>query len=197
LIKSLISKYTANKRWAISPFFVPKYLFLKEIVIVFVTIFYPNRRKRLAKFEQKLTDMLRPAVVETGKELLGIEYISAGNNSVLRLFIDHENGINVDDCAEVSRQVGAILDVEDPISSEYSLEVSSPGVDRPLFELSHFQAVIGETVNVRLSMPLNGRRKFKGTLAAIENDTLIVTVDGIDYELVINNVDKANLVAKF
>ena len=197
MIKSLISKYTANKRWAISPFFVPKYLFLKEIVIVFVTIFYPNRRKRLAKFEQKLTDMLRPAVVETGKELLGIEYISAGNNSVLRLFIDHENGINVDDCAEVSRQVGAILDVEDPISSEYSLEVSSPGVDRPLFELSHFQAVIGETVNVRLSMPLNGRRKFKGTLAAIENDTLIVTVDGIDYELVINNVDKANLVAKF
>jgi ribosome maturation factor RimP len=71
----------------------------------------------LAKFEQKLTDMLRPAVAETGKDLLGIEFISAGNNSVLRLFIDHENGINVDDCAEVSRQVGAILDVEDPISS--------------------------------------------------------------------------------
>jgi ribosome maturation factor RimP len=150
----------------------------------------------LAKFEQKLTDMLRPAVAETGKELLGIEFISAGNNSVLRLFIDHENGINVDDCAEVSRQVGAILDVEDPISSEYNLEVSSPGVDRPLFELEHFKTVIGETVNVKLSIPLNGRRKFKGSLIAIENDTLIVNVDGIDYELVINNVDKANLVAK-
>ena len=150
----------------------------------------------MAKFEQKLTDMLRPAVAETGKELLGVEFISAGNNSVLRLFIDHENGINVDDCAEVSRQVGAILDVEDPISSEYSLEVSSPGVDRPLFELSHFQQVIGETVNVKLSMPLNGRRKFKGLLTVIENDTLIVEVDGIDYELVINNVDKANLVAR-
>ena len=139
----------------------------------------------MAKFEQKLTDMLRPAVAETGKELLGVEFISAGNNSVLRLFIDHENG-----------QVGAILDVEDPISSEYNLEVSSPGVDRPLFELAHFQTVVGETVNVKISMPLNGRRKFKGTLVAIENDTLIVTVDGIDYELVINNVDKANLVAK-
>ncbi len=72
----------------------------------------------MAKFEQKLTDMLRPAVAETGKELLGVEFISAGNNSVLRLFIDHENGINVDDCAEVSRQVGAILDVEDPISTK-------------------------------------------------------------------------------
>ena len=151
----------------------------------------------MAKFEQKLTDMLRPAVAETGKELLGVEFISAGNNSVLRLFIDHENGIDVDDCAEVSRQVGAILDVEDPISSEYSLEVSSPGVDRPLFELLHFQQVIGETVNVKLSMPLDGRRKFKGLLSAIENDTLIVEVDGIDYELVINNVDKANLVARF
>jgi ribosome maturation factor RimP len=151
----------------------------------------------LAKFEQKLTDLLRPAVEETGKTLRGIEYLSAGNNSVLRLFIDHENGINVDDCAEVSRQVGALLDVEDPISSEYSLEVSSPGVDCPLFELAHFQEVIGETINVKLSMPLNGRRKFKGPLVAIENDTLIVTVDSIDYELAISNVDKANLVAKF
>jgi ribosome maturation factor RimP len=151
----------------------------------------------LAKFEQKLTDLLRPAVEETGKTLRGIEYISAGNNSVLRLFIDHENGINVDDCAEVSRQVGAILDVEDPISSEYSLEVSSPGVDCPLFEMAHFQEVVGETINVRLSMPLNGRRKFKGPLVAIENDNLIVEVDSIDYELAISNVDKANLVAKF
>jgi len=158
---------------------------------------FSNWRICLAKFEQKLTELLRPAVEETGKELLGIEFISAGNHSVLRLFIEHENGINVDDCAEVSRQVGAILDVEDPISSEYSLEVSSPGLDRPLFELAHFQAVIGETINVKLSMPLNGRRKFKGKLETIENDTLVVTVDGEDYELVMSNVDKANLIAKF
>lgn len=141
--------------------------------------------------------MLRPAVEEVGKELLGIEFISAGNHSVLRLFIDHENGINVDDCAEVSRQVGAILDVEDPISTEYNLEVSSPGLDRPLFTIEHYQAVIGETVNVRLSLPLNGRRKFKGKLEAIENDNLIVTVDGETYELVFSNVDKGNLVANF
>lgn len=151
----------------------------------------------MAKFEQKLTDMLRPAVEETGKSLLGIEFISAGNNSVLRLFIDHEDGINVDDCAEVSRQVGAILDVEDPISSEYNLEVSSPGIDKPLFELEHFQRVIGETVNVRLSMPINGRRKFKGTLVTIEKDMLVINVDGIDYDITFNNIDKANLVAQF
>lgn len=141
--------------------------------------------------------MLRPAVEEVGKELLGIEFVSAGKHSILRIFIDHENGINVDDCAEVSRQVSALLDVEDPISTEYSLEVSSPGLDRPLFDLSHFQAVIGETINVKISMPLNGRRKFKGKLVSIENDTLIVNVDGEDYALVFSNIDKANLVPNF
>lgn len=151
----------------------------------------------MAKFEQKLTELLRPSVEQVGKELLGVEFISAGKDSVLRLFIDHENGIDVDDCAEVSRQVGAILDVEDPISTEYNLEVSSPGLDRPLFDLAHFEAVIGETINVKLSVPLNGRRKFKGELEAVENDTLIVVVDGQDYELAHSNIDKANLVHKF
>ena len=150
----------------------------------------------MSKFEQQLTEMLIPAVAMTGKELLGVEYISAGNNSVLRLYIDHESGINVDDCAEVSRQVGAILDVEDPISSEYSLEVSSPGVDRPLFSKAHFEQVIGETVEVKLGMPLNGRRKFKGLLETVEGENLIVIVDGEDYELPLGNVERANLIAK-
>jgi len=151
----------------------------------------------LAKFEHKLTDMLRPAVEEVGVELLGIEFVSAGKHSTLRVFIDHENGIDVDNCADVSRQVGALLDVEDPISTEYNLEVSSPGLDRPLFSLAHYEAVIGETVNVRLSLPLNGRRKFKGILNAIESDVLIVTVDGEEFELVFSNVDKGNLVHNF
>jgi len=151
----------------------------------------------LAKFEQKLAELLRPAVEEVGKDLLGVEFVNAGKHSILRLFIDHVDGINVDDCAEVSRQVSAILDVEDPISTEYNLEVSSPGLDRPLFIKEHFQAVIGETINVKLSIPLNGRRKFKGKLENIDNDTLIVTVDGQDYEIVLSNVDKANLVPNF
>jgi len=141
--------------------------------------------------------MLRPAVEEVGVELLGIEFVSAGKHSTLRIFIDHENGIDVDNCADVSRQVGALLDVEDPISTEYNLEVSSPGLDRPLFSLAHYEAVIGETVNVRLSLPLNGRRKFKGILNAIEGDVLIVTVDGEEFELVFSNVDKGNLVHNF
>ena len=151
----------------------------------------------MAKFEHKLTDMLRPAVEQLGKELLGVEFISAGKHSTLRLFIDHENGIDVDDCAEVSRQVSAILDVEDPISTEYNLEVSSPGLDRPLFDLAHFEAVVGETVEIKLGLPLNGRRKFKGLLEAIEGETLIVVVDGEAFELPYSSVDKANLVPKF
>ncbi|QDP01533.1 ribosome maturation factor RimP [Thalassotalea sp. PS06] len=150
----------------------------------------------MSNFEQKLTEMLRPSVEMTGMELLGIEYVSAGNHSVLRLYIDHENGITVDDCAEVSRQVSAVLDVEDPISTEYNLEVSSPGVDRPLFEKAHYEEVVGETVDVKLGMPLNGRRKFKGSLEAVEGDNLIVEVDGESYELPIANVAKANLIAK-
>ena len=151
----------------------------------------------MAKFEDKLTEMLRPAVEETGKELLGIEFISAGKHSVLRIYIEHENGISVDDCAEVSRQVSALLDVEDPISTEYNLEVSSPGLDRPLFNKSHYEEVIGETVNVKLSIPLNGRRKFKGELVAIEGDNMVVVVDGEDYSLNINNIEKGNLVPRF
>ncbi|WP_394174134.1 ribosome maturation factor RimP [Thalassotalea litorea] len=151
----------------------------------------------MSNFEQKLTEMLRPAVEMTGMELLGIEYISAGNHSVLRLYIDHENGVNVDNCADVSRQVSAVLDVEDPISTEYNLEVSSPGVDRPLFEKAHYLDVVGETVDVKLGMPLNGRRKFKGILEAVEGDNLIVEVDGESYELPVANVAKANLIAKF
>ena len=151
----------------------------------------------MAKFEDKLTEMLRPAVDATGKELLGVEFVSAGKHSTLRVFIDHEQGITVDDCAEVSHSVGAILDVEDPISTEYNLEVSSPGLDRPLFSLEHYQAIIGETINVKLNMPLNGRRKFKGELQAIENDVLVVVVDGETFELIFSNIDKGNLVPQF
>lgn len=141
--------------------------------------------------------MLRPAVDATGKELLGVEFVSAGKHSILRVFIDHEQGITVDDCAEVSHSVSAILDVEDPISTEYNLEVSSPGLDKPLFSLAHYQEVIGEVVNIKLNMPLNGRRKFKGELTAIENDVLVVVVDGESYELIFSNIDKGNLVPQF
>ena len=151
----------------------------------------------MTNLELRLTEMLEPAVEALGFELLGVEFVRAGSHSTLRIYIDHENGITVDNCADVSNQVGAILDVEDPIATEYSLEVSSPGMDRPLFKIEHYEAILNETVNVRLNVPQDGRRNFKGTLVGIEGDMINVEVDNQVFSLLIDNVAKANLVAKF
>jgi ribosome maturation factor RimP len=151
----------------------------------------------LTKQEQKLTELLRPTVEANGFELLGLEVVQAGRHSTLRIYIDHADGVNVENCALVSREVSAILDVEDPIQAEYSLEVSSPGLDRPLFTPAHYAAVIGQKVEVKLAIPQDGRRKFKGMLTAIEDDMLIVEVDGKPYRLLMDNIDKANVVAVF
>jgi ribosome maturation factor RimP len=151
----------------------------------------------LTKQEQRLTELLTPTVEAAGFELLGVEFVSAGRHSTLRLYIDHPEGVNVDHCAVVSREVGAILDVEDPIPNEYNLEVSSPGLDRPLFTSEHFAKVIGQKVEVKLAIPQDGRRRFKGALIAIEDDMLVIEVDGKPYRLLMDNVDKANVVPVF
>ena len=151
----------------------------------------------LSKFDEKLTEMLTPPVEALGFELLGIEFVRAGKHSTLRVYIDSPNGITVDNCADVSHQIGAVLDVEDPIGTEYNLEISSPGLDRPLFKEQHYQAVIGQTVSVRLRMPLDNRRNFKGEAVSVENGTLLISVDGEEFELVIGNIEKGNLVPGF
>ncbi len=151
----------------------------------------------MTKQEQRLTELLTPTVEAAGFELLGVEFVSAGRHSTLRLYIDHPEGINVDNCALVSREVGAILDVEDPIPNEYNLEVSSPGLDRPLFTPEHFAKVTGQKIEVKLAIPQDGRRRFKGALIAIEDDMLVIEVDGKPYRLLMDNVDKANVVPVF
>lgn len=151
----------------------------------------------MTNLELRLTEMLQPAVDALGFELLGVEFIRAGNHSTLRVYIDHENGISVDNCADVSHQASAILDVEDPIATEYALEVSSPGMDRPLFTIAHYEAIVGEEVAVRLNVPQDGRRNFKGELVGIEGDMINVKVDNQEFSLLIDNVAKANLIAKF
>lgn len=151
----------------------------------------------MSQLEQRLTDMLNPAVEALGFELLGVEFVRAGKHSILRVFIDHENGITVDHCADVSHQVSAILDVEDPITTEYNLEVSSPGMDRPLFKEKHYADIVGEVVSVRLTMPMDNRRNFKGRLLACENGMLTVEVDGTEFELAFANIEKGNLVPTF
>ncbi|KZN42558.1 ribosome maturation factor RimP [Pseudoalteromonas sp. SMS1] len=151
----------------------------------------------MSKLEQDLTVMLEPAVEACGYELRGLEFVQAGRHSTLRVYIEHENGINVDDCAEVSRQVSAILDVEDPITNEYNLEVSSPGVDRPLFKQAHYEEAQGEEVRLRTKLPQDGRRNFKGDLVAVNGDMITLTVDGLEHHIMLSNVERANIIAKF
>ena len=151
----------------------------------------------LATLERKLVEMLKAPVEALGHKLWGLEYIQAGKHSILRLYIENEMGIFIEDCAEASRQVSAVMDVEDPISTEYTLEVSSPGVDRPLFTAEQYQAYIGETVKVQLTMPVAGSRNLKGTVTGVDGQMLNLSVDGNELTVALDNIRKGNLIAKF
>ena len=151
----------------------------------------------MATLEQNLQEMLQGTVEDLGCELWGIECQRTGRFMTVRLFIDKEGGVTVDDCADVSRQVSAILDVEDPIADKYNLEVSSPGLDRPLFTLQQFERYIGQDIIVHLRIPVMERRKWQGKLERIENDMVTLIVDGQEQVLVFGNIQKANVVAKF
>ncbi len=147
----------------------------------------------MATKQQELLELLEPTVAALGFELWGIEYLSQGKHSVLRIYIDAESGISVDDCARVSGQVSAVLDVEDPIVGEYTLEVSSPGMDRLLFRLDQFREFAGEVVELRLRRPFEGRRNFKGVLQGIEGEEVVVRIDDHEYLLPYSAVDKARI----
>jgi ribosome maturation factor RimP len=147
----------------------------------------------VASREQKIEALLEPTVEALGFELWGLEYLSQGRHTLLRLYIDRENGVTVDDCAEVSRHVSGVLDVEDPITGEYTLEVSSPGVDRLLFRLDHYRTYVGEWIELRLRTPFEGRRKFKGTLKGIEGEDVVVQVDDHEFLLPHSAIDRAQV----
>jgi ribosome maturation factor RimP len=148
----------------------------------------------MAQANKQLQAIIEPAVTALGYELVGVEYISQGKHSVLRVYIDQEEGITVDDCAAVSHQVSAVLDVEDPIKGVYTLEVSSPGLDRPLFTEAHYERYLGNMAEIRLRSPVDGRRKFKGRLQAVRDGQVEIEVDGERHTLALDNVEKAHLV---
>lgn len=129
-----------------------------------------------------------------GLELWGIEHLMRGRSSLLRIYIDSGQGITIEDCERVSRQVSGILDVEDPLPGEYTLEVSSPGLDRPLFSFEQYQRFVGEVVNLRLRSPIDGRRKFKGVLEKAEADRITLTADGALVNIAFAQIEKANIV---
>lgn len=145
----------------------------------------------------ELEQLLIPAVEAVGCELLGIEYRPHVKGGLLRLYIDKPDGVLVEDCERVSHQVSGLLDVEDPVPGRYTLEVSSPGMDRPLFNVAQMAGFIGQKVRVQTNRPVEDRRKFSGELTFAEQDRIRVKVDGVEYEIPFELVSKARLVPQF
>lgn len=149
----------------------------------------------MSNTEITLRDRLASIVNAMGYEFVGMEMQRQGRNSLLRIYIDKEDGITVEDCSKVSRQVSAMLDVEDPIKGEYTLEISSPGLDRPLFEIAQYQKFIGSRVKLRLQAPLNGRRKLAGDLIRVEAMNIHILVDAVEIVVPFSSIEKANVIA--
>ena len=151
----------------------------------------------MASKHDQLVELLTPVVESLDCQLWGLEYFSQGRHSTLRLYIDRPEGIGLAECENVSRQVSSVMDVEDPIAGEYTLEVSSPGMDRPLYTLEHFARYEGEQVAIKLRSAFEGRRKFSGVLRGVEGDDVLVVVDEHEYLLPIEIIEKANIIPRF
>ena len=137
--------------------------------------------------------MILPTVESLGYELWGCVYTTQGQRSVLRVYIDSEQGIKLEDCARVSRQLSALFDVEDPISTRYNLEVSSPGIDRPLFTAEQFQRFVGYKVSIQAHTAIDGQRKFKGLLKATNGEGIVLSLENEDLALTWDNIMRANV----
>ena len=145
----------------------------------------------------EIAALLAPTVGSLGLELLGVEYLPAPGGAVLRLYIDtpegDERAVGIEDCEATSREVSAQLDVEDPITGNYTLEVSSPGVDRPLFTTAQFERYAGQVAKVTMKLPMDGRRRLQGTILRADGDMVVFDVDGTEMAVAIDNIEKARL----
>jgi ribosome maturation factor RimP len=146
---------------------------------------------------ERLYELLTPTVEGMGFILWGIEYLPQGKHSLLRIYIDNEDGITLEHCEAVSRQVSGILDVEDLIKAHYSLEVSSPGMDRMLFFPKQYRHYCGDMVAVRLHTPVNGQKKFKGKLLSVNEQGIELEVNAQAVAIAFDNIDKANIIPNF
>ncbi len=151
----------------------------------------------MAVASAQLRKMLEPGVQGQGFELVEVELSGTSRHSLLRVYIDSPAGVTVDDCARVSKQLSAILDVEDLIDGRYTLEVSSPGLDRPLVKPEDFTRFTGEMIRVRLGQPLGGRKNFKGRLIAVAPEHVVLGLDGETLDLAFDRIEKARLIPKF
>jgi ribosome maturation factor RimP len=144
--------------------------------------------------QDELKALLEPTVEGLGYELADLEVKLGGRSGIVRVFIDRPEGISLDDCEKVSMAVSALLDVEDPVPGHYDLEVSSPGLNRKLTKPDHFKRFAGEEVKVEMRFPIEGRKRFRGRLAASDEDNIRVVVDGVEHNLPISTIDTARLV---
>ena len=142
----------------------------------------------------EIQKLIEPTIERLGYELTDLEVRLSGQGGLLRLTIDKPEGIDLDDCEKVSHAVSALLDVEDPVPGNYSLEVSSPGLDRKLTKVEHFQRFEGETLKVTMRFPIEGRRRFRGILKSSDDENIVVEVDGESHSLPLTMIDTARLV---
>ncbi|AKP72445.1 ribosome maturation protein RimP [Piscirickettsia salmonis] len=149
------------------------------------------------KHNESLTEMLSLVVTGLGFELWGIEQVPQGAQSVLRVYIEGPEGVTVEDCATVSRQIGAVLDVEDPIAGNYSLEVSSPGLDRLLFTSEQYQRYLEQELQIRLKILNNGKRRIRGRLTAVTEQGVCIDVKDEQFDIRWADIDRANVFTKF
>ena len=152
----------------------------------------------MAVADSKIRQLLQPVVEALGCELWGVDLQTGAKTKLLRIYIDKDNDlVGIEDCERVSRQASSILDVEDVINGEYILEVSSPGMDRPLYEIGQYEKYVGEDISLRLRFPYEGRRNFKGRLTGVDGDEIILVVTDHEYLFPVEGIEKANVVPRF
>ena len=143
---------------------------------------------------KEIQELLEPTVGRLGYELSDLEVKTGSNSGVIRVFIDHPDGIGIADCEKVSHALSALLDVENPVAGQYDLEVSSPGWNRKLTKVEHFQRFAGKAVKVEMRFPIAGRKRFSGTLLSSDDENIVVEVDGVSHSLPMATIDTARLV---
>ncbi|MBU2497594.1 MAG: ribosome maturation factor RimP [Proteobacteria bacterium] len=152
---------------------------------------------RTNSISKGVADLIEPSLEEMGFELVEVEYLSYQGRWILRIYIDKEGGVTIDDCAQVSRELGDLIDVKDMIPHEYVLEISSPGLNRPLTKEKHLIDAVGKKIRVKMAKPVEGRRNFAGRLSDFRDETLYVETDRGMVVLPWPEVEKANLVYEF
>ncbi len=146
---------------------------------------------------QDLTPLFEPVIESMGYELVGVEFVGGGGHGTLRVYIDRDEGVSIDDCASISHQISGILDVEEPIKQAYDLEISSPGIDRPLFKLADFERYVGSTAKIKMAVGVDGRKNFKGRLQGVADAKMVeIEVDGEVFSLPYADIARANLVGE-